>query len=350
MDGYDYDEFFVTFIGYFSLMAAGTFINDVEKKKYIINAFLVVLVMQGIVAFLQTCGIYLSIWPFCFSPKVAAGLFQNSNWYGGMTTLLCACGTGCYLFSENRKITILYYILTMFCYYTSLLSNARLAWVGNFCMVLFYFISLLIMKKRDSGYYKKRLIRLVWILAGAIVEILFCIFVLNRLTSRFDQTAMELSGFFSDFDAIGSGRGYIWRYCIEAIPGNWLFGVGLDNLHWVYTSNPRWHEGDLFNDKAHNEYLGYLVTQGVFQFINYMMLLIYAAASGIRCVLHTEDKEDRIVTWIFLGMFVGYATQAFFDSSVIDLAPYFWITIGMLLPRKDQKTLNLNFSRWKKRA
>jgi len=38
-------------------------------------------------------------------------------------------------------------------------------------------------------------------------------------------------------------------------------------------------------------------------------------------------------------MFFGYTTQAMFNSSVVNVAPYFWITLGMCLTKKHQRWL-----------
>ena len=40
-------------------------------------------------------------------------------------------------------------------------------------------------------------------------------------------------------------------------------------------------------------------------------------------------------------MFAGYAAQALVNSSVVDVAPYFWITLGMTMPKSEQKILRL---------
>ncbi len=36
-------------------------------------------------------------------------------------------------------------------------------------------------------------------------------------------------------------------------------------------------------------------------------------------------------------MFAGYAAQALVNNSVINVAPYFWITVGMTMPKCEQK-------------
>ena len=118
--------------------------------------------------------------------------------------------------------------------------------------------------------------------------------------------------------------------------------IWLDNLKYAYTSNPRFTPGSWLNEKAHNEYIHYLATQGVFQFVTYMTLLVYAVVRGVKTVLHTEDKENKYMTWIFLGMFAAYSAQAMFNSSVINIAPYFWITIGMCVPHKNQNRIKTN--------
>ena len=93
--------------------------------------------------------------------------------------------------------------------------------------------------------------------------------------------------------------------------------------------------------KGHNEYLHTLVTQGVFAVINYILLLVYSFVTGVKNVIKTTDDNKRTITWIFLGMFIGYAAQAFFNSSVINVAMYFWIIVGMTMPKASQKPLKL---------
>ena len=91
--------------------------------------------------------------------------------------------------------------------------------------------------------------------------------------------------------------------------------------------------------KGHNEYIHYLVTQGVFQLITYLTLLIHTAVTGVKNVIRNDDNEERYLNWILMGMFFGYTAQAFFNSSVVNVVPYFWITVGMLLTKKNQRPL-----------
>lgn len=337
VQGFAYDEFFSHFLAYFSLMLAATTINDEKRRKRILLAFLAVIVGHSLVAVFQTMDIcispcYLKLDIYKIGEDICWGLTQHPNWYGGLSTLFCACSAGLYLFTEDERRRKLFFCVNMVSFYTLLSAEARLAWVGTISYVAFYAISIAITK--EKRLWKRYGVMLI----GMVIVVLFAMLVCGRIIDRLYKTSAELN---SSINGLGSGRVYIWRYALESVPDNWVFGVGLDNLRYAYLSNPRFTIGDWFNEKAHNEYIHYLATQGVFQFINYMTLLIYAVVRGVKTVIHTKDKSNKFVTWIFLGMFAAYSAQALFNSSVINIAPYFWITIGMCVPHKNQKRIKM---------
>ena len=331
--GFGYEEFIVHFFAYFSLMLAATMINDEVRRKRILMAFLGVIVGHSLVGVFQTMNICMSP---CFlrldrhkiGKDIVWGLTQHPNWYGGLSTLFCACSAGLFLFTENNRRRNLYLCINIVSFYTLLCAEARLAWVGTISYVVFYAISIAIAKE------KKLWKRYGVLLISMVAVILFVIFVCGGILERINRSSSELQS--SNVEGVASGRIYLWRYALESVPDNWMFGVGLDNLKYAFTSNPRYKPGDWYNAKAHNEYIHYLATQGVFQFITYMTLLVYAVVRAVKTVLHTEDKSNKYITWIFLGMFAAYSAQAMFNSSVINIAPYFWITIGMCVPLKNQ--------------
>lgn len=335
LQGYSYDEFFVHFLGYFSLMFAATTISDEKRRKRILLAFLAVIVGHSLISVFQTMNIcvspcYLPLDIYKVGEDICWGLTQHPNWYGGLSTIFCACSAGLFIFTENKRWRNMFFCINMVSFYTLLSAEARLAWVGTISYLVFYAISISITKEKRLW---KRYFAMVM---GMIVVILFTMLVCGRIVERLFKTSSELKS--TNVEGLGSGRVYIWRFALESVPDNWIFGVGLDNLEYAYRSNPRFASGMWLNEKAHNEYIHYLATQGVFQFVTYMSLLVYAVVRGVKTVLHTEDKNNKYITWIFLGMFAAYSAQAMFNSSVINIAPYFWITIGMCVPHKNQVT------------
>ena len=340
--GFDYDEWQFNFVGYFSLMLAGTMICDKQMRKNILKAFVFVTCIQSLFAALQTVGIY--ILECFYKPEMIMenrwcyGLTQNSNWYGGLSVLLFACTAGIYLFTNNASTKKAMFVISSICFYTLIGSEARLAWVGVFAFIMFLAVSFLVMKR--TGWNKEKMAdikkRFIWLLIAMTIIVVFSILVFGRIVTRIDKTVSELNG--DNIKEIGSNRVHIWKYGVKAIPKYWAFGIGLDNYEDVFLKSAE-YAGGCKNAKAHNEYLHYLVTQGVFQFATYMTLLVYAAKTGVRNVIKNEDEEERLINWVLLGMFFGYAAQAFFNSSIVYIVPYFWITIGMCLSHKNQHWL-----------
>lgn len=142
---------------------------------------------------------------------------------------------------------------------------------------------------------------------------------------------------YTDFDNFASGRGHIWKYGLACVPDHLLFGVGLDNYRWCFTHAPDLPHDTWSQGKGHNELIHYLVTQGLLQLLTILSLVVYTFTVGIRTVLKSEDTENRLMTFILVGMFTGYFVQSMFNSSVVNIAPYYWITVGMILCKDNQR-------------
>lgn len=124
-------------------------------------------------------------------------------------------------------------------------------------------------------------------------------------------------------DKFGSSRMYIWKATIKIIPKYWLHGAGIDNFYFAFGQEPlQSNNGKIVYDKVHNEYLQTLVTQGVFSLISYLFLYAIVLKKGIKYSIKNEE--------IFLILpIIGYLVQAFFNISVIEVAPIFYIALGL---------------------
>lgn len=341
-----FQEWMIHFLAYYSLMFAGTMLNDNKLRKAALYVFAATAFFNCAVAFPQSFGKFIS---YCldgiayhFENKIIYGFTQNANFFAGLSIIFTAVSAGLVIFSENKWKKLISLILYLLCFYCSMATTARIAWLGNIGIHCFYIISFIVMKVKKYGVSKLKNHFIGWaviIAATAAMLVYFALFT-NILQSGFQETLNDLTGDKS-FDLFGSSRGYIWKFAIEAIPDNWLFGTGISNFQDAFFKNPRYKEGMIYSFLAHNEYLHTIVTQGIFAGINYIAMLIYAAVTGVKTVIGTENDEKRAIIWILLGMFAGYAAQAFVNSSVINVAPYFWIVVGMTMPKCDQKPLRL---------
>lgn len=341
LDGSYYDEEIAHFLAYFSLMFAGTMINEETLRKNVLRVFCLVALIQGIVSFLQTLGI--RICDCFFDPEwhrtdnICFGLTQHNNFFAGLSILFVGATLGLFVFEKTNKKYI-YLLLSALSFYVSICTGARIAWVGNSMVLLFYIISLAVARKKIS---KSNVIRF-----ASGVAVFVCILVIIAMTS--DVLLSGANDFEREFadgasiEGMGSSRVYIWKFGLASVPSHWLTGIGLDNYRYAFFSNPDWHEGMFTQGKGHNEYIHTLVTEGVPAVINYIVMLVYVCVTGIKNILNNTDEKNVFTTWIFLGMFAGYAAQACFNSSVINTAMYFWITIGMVAPIKNQKLIGIS--------
>lgn len=342
-------EWLIHYAAYFSLMFAGTMIESGGLRKKILCVFAAAAVFNCAVAVFQSFGLRLvdcvTSTEYHNAMNAAFGFTLNCNYFAGLCTLFIGLSAGFFIFAAEKKKCLLSLAMYALCFYGAIATTTRIAWLGAIGVVCFYAVSFIVMKAKK---YDASKLKSYWIRLGIITVVSAVIFVgialfTDAMYFSLTETVTDLSMVTDEgagFEEFGSKRGYVWKYAFEAVPKHWLTGVGLDNFYYVFTSNPHWdhtHEAP----RAHNEYIQTLVTQGVPAAVNYMALLIYACVVGVRTVISTEDGEKRIITWIFMGMFAGYAVQALVNSSVIDVAPYFWITLGMVMPKSEQKLLRL---------
>lgn len=398
VQGYDYDEWLTHFMAYFSLMYAGTMVRDTKLRKNIIKAFIFVLLIQGIVGMLQSFGYEFTN---CFYDNEivtenhwAYGLTAHFNWYSALMTLAGGCAMGTAVFAKSRKEFVIYLVLSALGVYAMLATETRLALVSIAVLILFYPVSLIIFRavRRDNDLFRRSMLR--WLIISVTFTLMFAVllFGFGRYRSEISDTlreigslssdsgtdssnaenvseeteelsdtdeqegtdsaeetdtepagllpAEDLGSYFADDTAIGhfaNNRGHIWRYGLACVPDHLLFGVGLDNYRWCFSHAPGLPHNTWTQGKGHNELIHYLVTQGVLQLLTILFLYGYTVVVGVRTVLKTEDSDRRIITWSFLAMFAAYAAQSMFNSSVVNIAPYFWITIGIILCKDDQR-------------
>ena len=146
----------------------------------------------------------------------------------------------------------------------------------------------------------------------------------------------EISTIFkTPVEQIGNGRLTIWKNSIPLVKKYWLIGCGLDNFKKAY---PNW--GSVKFDKAHNVYLQISITNGIPALILFLTLLFIVFLKGIK------SKSGFLIP-IYMA-FIGYSIQAFLNISVIDVAPYYFIVIGLILSEKQDKEINVRKQKKKK--
>lgn len=141
----------------------------------------------------------------------------------------------------------------------------------------------------------------------------------------------------------------IWKNSLAIAFNNPIIGVGYDNLHYEYHKDIEFDKivveiggqeetkEDINEspkvtkivDNAHNVYLHTFATSGLLGLIPYLLLCLLVFIKGLK----TKDNLKIIL----LGGFVSYSVQAFGNISVIQVAPIYYIIMGLLLSKDYNK-------------
>lgn len=133
-------------------------------------------------------------------------------------------------------------------------------------------------------------------------------------------------------DKWGSYRGYIWRR-VTGLYGELpfvqkIFGYGNESIRSLM--DDRFYDemlqvtGTVY-DNAHNEYLQYLVTQGLFGMLSYGGVVVTAVIAGVKKI-----KKSPYILGLLLAV-VSYGVQAIFNVNQCITTPYMFIMTAMLI-------------------
>lgn len=142
---------------------------------------------------------------------------------------------------------------------------------------------------------------------------------------------------FEGKELLGSSRGYIWSRSIPLLKHTLFVGYGPDTFAIYFPQNDFMgkfyaYYGDMWQiiDKPHDLYLQVGLNTGI---ISLLALLSLFIAYFIRSAkLYIKNDYDDFVSRAGVGIFVavcGYLGAAFFNDSVVSVAPVFWVLLGL---------------------
>lgn len=252
----------------------------------------------------------------------AVGFTNNPNFLGSYMLMCLSISYGLFIDEKDRLKKILIYIVSIVILGGLLASNTMSCIVGLFGVFILLLIYSIKIKR-----FKELLIIFI-----SFISLLF-FFQKGRLTNlvndivKTKNETIEISKGNVN-EKYGTNRIVIWKETLKIIPDHLWHGVGIDNFAYAFNGKALTYKKYIF-DKAHNEYLQTLVTQGIFSFISYLTLYTLVVIEGFK----NNFKKGKV--YLILPV-VGYLIQAFFNISVIEVAPIFYILLGLQIER-DKK-------------
>lgn len=242
------------------------------------------------------------------------GMIGNQNFFSTYLCIFLFISMALFVLNGENK-----YLLFSIPLFTALLCTlTRSGWLA---FIIYSVIGLPFIIKRIDCLKRALVIFVVFI---------FCFVTLNTMTNKKIINRANKSNIVSEegeFTGSAGARVEILKLSWKAFASTPLLGTGPDTL--AERLNRDISEEHLnyilkYNstiDKAHNEYLELAVSCGIFTLISYL-ILIFLIIKGL--INNISDDRNKVL----LLTLIGYLVQAFFNISVIMVAPLFWIFLG----------------------
>ena len=323
---------------YLSVMLLSTFVSD-KYKKFLVNCILICGAFQAFYGVCQ-CFNWLHVKQFgkpykVYDEAVHATVFKSKPWILGLTNnpnffgtyMLLCISYSIGLFMDSKKVikSVYYALLTALFMFGLLASNTTSAVVG----LIFVCIIVLIKAIKNKLIVKWFVLLMIFVSMIVLAVNLDKTTLLNDVVTTGTEATEIAKGNLDD--SYGTKRMYIWKRTVEIVPKHIWHGVGVDSFHKAFDGKAlirKTKTKAIIYDKAHNEYLQLLITQGIFSLIAYLSLCGYV----LFCGLHRSIKHNEL--YLVLPV-IGYLVQAFFNISVIEVAPIFWLAMGLCCGKKE---------------
>ena len=294
--------------------------KNIKDKKYInniINTMLVVGVFQVVYAILQVFT-DLSFIKHYSKSFMAHSLCGNPNFFGSYLVMLICISINKFLLDKKYK-----YLLLSIIYFIGLVLAAS---TGPFMTAVIMIIFMII---KNFKYTKIKYILLLLVFVPTL-------FITNYFVKlKYEDVSIDNYNIITDINSaknkdvnsLTNGRIEIWKNSVPLVKKYYLLGSGLDNFGEVY----EYSTNSIRYDKAHNVYLQILITNGIVPLLLVLIICVLVFVKGLK-------NTNSLYLSIYFAC-IGYMIQAFANISVIDVAPTFFILLGLSLNKDVFKSI-----------
>lgn len=312
-------EGLLVIIYYFTILFLSSFVKK-EHKKIIVYTILISGIIQVLYSLCQVLSIFNVATVYHNNKPWATGFVYNPMLFATYIILCISLTIGLFLDAKKIVQKILLALTILLFMIGLLITNTLSCFIG----LIFVFIIALIYSIKNKYFVKIIIIAAILILTSVTMHLMGSTTMFNDFVTMKNESQEIVSGNAQKY--YGSGRIFIWAETIKIVPKYITHGAGIDNFLYAFGNKPL-QKNRVIYDKAHNEYLQILITEGLFCLISYLLLYIFIVVKGFK----NSFKNKQI---FLLLPIIGYLVQAFFNISVIVVAPIFYICLGLLVDRK----------------
>jgi O-antigen ligase len=305
-------------LSYIGLAIILVFAMQVMNFKYSIRLYKIALInglVVGIYGLIQTFGKDFITWNNPYNSLIAT--LGNPNFASAILAVFAVLAFAILLLKDiplyYKTLALSVLIISIYCIYR---SNSRQGIVSLSFALMFYL---------SVYFYLYR--KVLGIIFAAFSATLALVGILGML-----QMGPLRSLLYKPSVSI---RGYYWNAAIEMFKSNPLTGVGIDSYGYYFRefrniNYPINYGFEITSSNAHNVFLHFFATGGVFLGITYLALMFLIFSAGIIGLKHSHG-ENRLIQLGLLSGWIAYQTSSFISIDNIGISIWNWLLGGTIL-------------------
>lgn len=334
-------EGFLSILSYYLLFINWKENGNKEDIKKFLKLLVIIAVINAIYALFQMYTNFdFVLTYFDYDFKMASGMCGNPNFFGSLIVTVLSIVT-CNFLIDQEKIAYKKILLLILLFVALINSESTGPILTYIIFLIFLFIFLYI--KKYKVLRRALVLYIILIISYLTLIPINNNFVVDKDGNKINKNETSISSIKKTIGSGGNGRLKIWENSLDIVKDNPIFGVGFDNFELAYP-NPKIPAGIVMGttneevksesvsylviDNAHNVYIHTAVSTGILGLIPYLLLCLFVFIKGL--------KFKNKLGILLLSVFVAYSIQAFANISVIQVAPIYYIILGLILSLKEE--------------
>jgi len=327
-------EGLLVILSYYSVFLLATTIKNNKQFDNLLKLLTILGVFNVFYGSLQILGIeYIFKIPVARNWSSSSGFLLNPDFMGSFMILLFSLWLPKYFLDDSKRI--FNYVIFVIFIWGIIITGTMASFLTMIIVGLLFLVYLII--KRKEIMLKNIIIKLIIIITTSLLMYTFAVnFTNSNINNDVKNLNYEIKNTVTGRieDSYGTGRIYIWKETLSYLPKYWLSGIGIDNFPYLgYEDGKFIYDSDKHDNviyKAHNEFLQILITEGIFTFVMYIILLILIFVLSIKKLFIVAINKGIVMVSLVLS-FSGYVIQSFFNFRIILVAPIFFMICGFLI-------------------
>jgi len=361
-----YIFFYYAFVSNIINRDGGIFKTPAEAVKRFLNLSIIAAVIVSLwglpshFGYDPTCLVFrgnldVACWAADFQPRgrIFSTLGQP-DWLAAYLCILLPVSIALFLENSNLKEklklnrTAIFYFASSLLFYIDLLyARSRSAIIAVGISMSLLFITYFYLKRKEFKIINFAAPLLIVLLITFFIGLPFSVFnkfsysqIKNRISppppvkiqTKTEKPAPAHVGELGGTDS-GKIRLLVWQGAFEAWKNNPIFGTGVETFAFAYykyksPAHNLTSEWNFLYNKAHNEFLNYLATTGIFGITTYLFMMgwfLYLSTKKLLTRIRKKEHENLLLPLSLIAGYITILITNFFGFSVVIVNIYLFL-------------------------